>query len=32
MQDFDNIEKCLNYLNKDLEYAENIEDEESEEL
>ncbi len=32
MQDFDDIKKCLNYLNEDLEYTENFEDEESEEL
>lgn len=31
MQDFDNIEKCLNYLNEELESTENLEDE-SEEL
>lgn len=32
MQDFDDIEKCLSYLNEDLEHIENLEDEESEEL
>lgn len=32
MQDFDNIEKCLNYLNEGLEYKENLEDEEESEV